>query len=126
MSLEDILIMAGGIVIALWGVAHIAPTRAVVAGFGAISLESRRILTMEWIAEGLTLCFVGALSLIVVLAWGADGHGTRLVSLSLAALLLVMAGLTQSTGARTSVLPIKLCPIVKCGVAALFVDGSLL
>ena len=44
---------ASGVLIA-WGVAHLAPTRAVTASFGDISLDNRRILVMEWMAEGVT------------------------------------------------------------------------
>jgi hypothetical protein len=35
------------------------PTRAVAAGFEPVSLDNRRILVMEWIAEGVTLIFIG-------------------------------------------------------------------
>jgi hypothetical protein len=40
---------------------HLAPTRAVVESFGAISRDNRRILIMEWIAEGLTHISLGVL-----------------------------------------------------------------
>ena len=43
---------------------------AVVRSFGNISADNRRIITMEWVAEGLALTFVGALILIVTLAAG--------------------------------------------------------
>lgn len=36
--------------IALWGVAHAIPTRRVVAGFGPIGTDNRRILSQEWLA----------------------------------------------------------------------------
>jgi len=38
-------------VVCAWGAARIAPTRAVAAGFEPISLDNRRILVMEWIAD---------------------------------------------------------------------------
>jgi hypothetical protein len=41
-------------------------------------------------------------------------------------MLLVMGGLTAMTGARTSNIPIKLCPVVKTIVAILFLLGSVL
>ncbi|MEJ2738796.1 MAG: hypothetical protein P8105_02990, partial [Dehalococcoidia bacterium] len=43
-----------------------------------------------------------------------------------AAMLLVMAVWTLTTGARTSILPIKICPAVKTIVAVLFLAGSFL
>jgi len=126
MALEEILVLVGAGAITIWGVAHIAPTKAVVSGFEPKTQTNQRILTMEWIAEGLTLCFVGILSLIVTLALGIDARGTTLVNCALAGFLVVLAGLSLSTGARTPILPIKLCPVVKLSVAALLVIGSVL
>jgi hypothetical protein len=37
-----------------------------------------------------------------------------------AAMLLVLAAVSAFTGARTSVLPMKLCPVVKSSVALAF------
>jgi len=37
-----------------WGAAHLAPTPAEAASIGHISLENRRILIMQWMAEGIT------------------------------------------------------------------------
>jgi hypothetical protein len=39
-------------------------------------------------------------------------------------MLLVLAALTALTGARTSALPIKLCPVVKTLAAVLLLLGS--
>jgi len=52
--INAILLYVGAGLITLWGIAHIAPTKAVVNGFGQIFQDNRRIITMEWIAEGLT------------------------------------------------------------------------
>ena len=57
----NILLYIGSIIIILWGVAHLIPTKAIVRGFGAISEDNKKILTMEVISEGLTLIFVGVL-----------------------------------------------------------------
>jgi hypothetical protein len=126
MALEETLVLIGAGAITLWGIGHLAPTRAVVAGFGELSTDNRRILTMEWLVEGLTLCFVGILSLIVTLSLGIDARGTTLVNCALAGFLVVLAGLSAATGARTSIVPMKLCPYVKTTVAVLLVVGSLL
>ena len=122
----DILVYLGGAVIALWGIAHIAPTKSVVAGFGAISEDNRRIITMEWAAEGLTLSFIGLLVLLVTALDGFQNSASLSVYRISAAMLLVMAGWTLLTGARTSILPIKICPVVKTAVAVLFLVGSVL
>jgi hypothetical protein len=54
-----ILLYAASALVSAWGLAHLVPTRAVVAGFGPISVDNRRVLTMEWVAEGITMLFVG-------------------------------------------------------------------
>ena len=52
-----VLYIVGAAVIILWGIAHIVPTAKVIAGFGDISADNRRIIMMEWLAEGVVLCF---------------------------------------------------------------------
>lgn len=122
----DILLYAGSALITAWGIAHIVPTKSVVNGFGAISQENKRIITMEWIAEGLTLCLIGLLVLFVTIFKESRNQVSNIVYWASAAMLLVMAVLTSLTGARTSIVPIKICPAVKIAVAILFVLGSLL
>jgi hypothetical protein len=55
------LIYLGAAILFVWGVAHILPTRNVVAGFGPLSEDNRINITMKWVAEGLALAFVGGL-----------------------------------------------------------------
>jgi hypothetical protein len=120
---NDVLLYAGAAAIFLWGAAHVTATRGVVAGFGELSPDNRRIITMEWVAEGLTLCFVGVLVFVARVFLGGAG---RVAYLASAAFLLVLAALSSFTGARTSVLPMKLCPYVKTAAAAAFVLGTFL
>lgn len=121
---SKILLYVGSIVIILWGVSHIVPTKSVVAGFGSITDENQLIITMEWVAEGLTLCFIGILVLYVTLRAGSVNPVSVIVYRASALMLLVMAVWTGLTGARTSIIPIKICPIVKTVVAILFILGS--
>jgi hypothetical protein len=120
----DVILYAGSIVILLWGVAHIVPTKSVVNGFGPISEDNKRIITMEWVAEGLTLCFIGLLVLFITILGGSQAQVSIIVYRAVAFMLLIMAGWTFFTGARTSIVPIKICPIVKTAVAILFFLGS--
>jgi len=124
--MSDVLVYLGATVIAAWGIAHIAPTRGVVAGFGTISDDNRRIILMEWVAEGLALAFIGLLVLLVTAIHGADDAASRSVYRISAGMLLVMAAWTALTGARTSILPMKICPVVKSSVAALLLAASVL
>ena len=124
--INDILLYVGSAVITLWGIAHIVPTKSVVNSFGKMSQDNRRIITMEWIAEGLTLCFIGLLVLFGTFCCGAQNQTSAIVYLTSAVMLVVMAVLTSLTGARTSIVPIKICPFVKIAVAILFFLGTVL
>jgi hypothetical protein len=108
------------------GVAHLIPTGSVVAGFGSISLDNRRVLTMEWVAEGLTMLFVGALVAAVTLTAGADDSAAVLVYRMAAGLLAAVAVLIALTGARTPVGWFKACPVVLATVIALLLIGNAL
>ena len=122
----DILLYIGSAIIFIWGIAHIIPTKSVVKSFGEISEDNTKIITMEWVAEGITLCFIGLLVLLVTAIVGSQNPVSALVYRISAGMLVVMAIWTSLTGARTSVVPIKICPIVKTAVAILFIIGSLL
>jgi len=124
--INDLLLYIGSILIIIWGVAHLIPTKAIVNGFGPISEDNKRIITMESIAEGLTLCFIGVLVLLVTSLAGSQSQAAFIVYLACAVMLLIMAILTLLTGARTSILPYKTCPAVKTIVAILFFLGSML
>lgn len=123
---NETLLYIGSIVIILWGIAHIIPTKPIVNSFGVISEDNKKVLAMELIAEGLTLIFLGVLPLLVTLLVGPEGRTAHIVYLACAVMLLVMAILTAMTGARTSAIWYKICPLVKTVVAVLFILGSIL
>lgn len=124
--ISNVLLYVGSIAITLWGIGHVYPTKSIVAGFGTLSMDNRRIITMEWVAEGLTLIFVGLLVLVVTALAGSQSPVSILVFRAAAAMLLVMAGWSLMTGARTSITPMRLCPLVKSTVAVLFILASVL
>ncbi len=124
--INDTLLYIGSGLIILWGVAHIIPTKPIVNGFGAISEDGRRIITMELIAEGFTLCFLGILVLLVTSLAGSQSQAAYIVYLSCAGMLIIMAVLTAVTGARTPAVWYKICPLVKTIVAILFILGGVL
>ncbi len=72
---------------------------------------------MEWIMEGLALVFIGALVIVVTLLAGIEKTASALVYRSAALMLGVMAGVSLFTGARTSIIPMKLCPPIFISVA---------
>jgi hypothetical protein len=108
-----------------WGTAHLAPTRAVVASFGAISVDNRRILVMEWMAEGITHIAIGVLVILATAIEGVGDATTKLIYIVSAAVLLTLAGLTAATGSRTQVIWFRVCPFVLTAAGALLVAASL-
>jgi len=124
--INETLVYIGSAIIIAWGVAHVVATGPMVKSFGDITQENRRILVMEVVAEGLTLIFLGALPLVFTVLSGPQGKPADIVYLACAVMLLVMAVLTLLTGARTSQIPYKICPVIKTAVAVLFILGSVL
>ncbi|MCG3220479.1 MAG: hypothetical protein H7641_03780 [Candidatus Heimdallarchaeota archaeon] len=117
------LLYVGSIIIFLWGVGHLFPTKNIVEGFGDISGDNKKIITMEWIAEGLTLCFLGLLPLFLTIFSYLEGLAFGIGILSCAVMLIIMAFLSFFTGAKTSILPMKLCPYIKLTGAILLIIG---
>jgi len=124
--INEILLYGGSILILLHCIGHIVPTKSIVNGFGKISEDNKRIITMEWIAEGLTSCFIGVIVIIITYFEGSQNSVSILVYRLFGLMLLIMAGLTAMTGARTSHTLMKGCPFVKTTVAILFFLGSIL
>ncbi len=110
----------------VWGIAHLLPTRNVVAGFGTLSKDNRLVITQEWIAEGITLTFLGGLiGLVTAVDRVSNPIVTAVYGLA-AGMLLVMAILTAVTGARGSVVFFKICPVVKTVAAVLLLASIVL
>jgi hypothetical protein len=51
-------------------------------------------------------------------------HSARLAVRACAAMLVALATLSAATGARTSNLPMRLCPLVKLTAAGLLIAGT--
>jgi len=117
----DIVPYIGSGVIILWGIAHIIRTRHIVRGYEPTSVDNRRIITMEWVTEGLTLIFIGLLVLFARHFYG----GCVLTYPMCASMLLVMASWTALTGGRTSVAFLKISPVVETIVAIMFIYSDL-
>ncbi|MCF7861415.1 hypothetical protein K9M79_04130 [Candidatus Woesearchaeota archaeon] len=122
--MNAIMIYIGAGLIFLWGIAHIIPTQKIVKGFGKLKPDSKKILTMLWVGEGLTLIFLGifAIASIKFGFYFLSHIQIRLVVI----MLIILAGLSMMTGARTKALPMKLCPVVKLISATLMFVGSVL
>ncbi|MCG3226222.1 MAG: hypothetical protein H7645_04825 [Candidatus Heimdallarchaeota archaeon] len=120
------LLYIGSIIIFLWGVGHLFPTKNIVEGFGDLSEDNKKIITMEWIAEGLALCFLGLLPLFLTIFSDQSEVAFFIGNLCCVSMLVVLAILSFFTGAKTSVLPMKLCPFIKLTGATLMLLGTMI
>ena len=118
-----VLLYLGAVLTALWGTAHLFPTKSVVQGFGDISLDNRRIITMEWILEGVSLIFVGV---IVAVATYIDSASTvsRTIYWIFFVMLNTLSVISLFTGFRVGFLPYKLCPLIFTGSSVLILLGG--
>jgi hypothetical protein len=124
--LNNILLYLGAAILCVWGVAHIIPTHNVVSGFGPLSDDNRINITMEWVAEGLALAFVGALVALVTAFGGPNDPLARLVVWAIVGFCSIMGGWTFIVGRRSSIVPIRLCPLVLAVAAGFLVLGNML
>lgn len=123
--INQIFLYLGAFFTFVWGVAHLFPTRSVVEGFGEISLDNKRIITMEWVVEGVSLIFIGLL--VAAVAWiDHSSMASRVIYWICFAQLNVLSIVSLFTGFKVSFLPFKLCPIIFTGSSVLIALGILL
>ena len=122
---DKILLYIGSALTVIWGIAHLFPTKSVVQGFGDISIDNKRIITMEWIIEGIALIFIGVLVGAVTVVDATNTVSTVVYSISICG-LLVLALVSLFTGFRINFLPFRLCPFIFTASAVLIFIGVLL
>lgn len=122
--IRKILILIGGFTTAAWGIAHLFPTQNVVKGFGYLTIDNARIITMEWVNEGFTLIFIGILTIVITLASEGNNKITKMVYLLSFIMLEVMAVWSLFTGFRIDFLPYKLCPVIFTVSGLLILQGA--
>ena len=107
----------------VWGIAHLFATRGVVKGFGALSADNRRIITMEWIVEGVALISTAA---FVAAATAVDPGAVVSSAVYAVAIgtLVVLAVVSLFTGFKVAFLPFRLCPVIFGVSAALIAWGA--
>ena len=123
--LNQVLIYSGSAFILFWGVTHLFPTRSIVSGFGEISVDNKRIITMEWIIEGIALIFIGTINSAVT-AIDHTSSISLLIYLISGFVLIVLALVSFLTGFKISFLPFKLCPLIFTTSAVLIILRGLL
>ena len=115
-----VLRVVGSLLLILWGIAHMFPLRSILRGFGGVSPDSRRIVIATWIGEGMALVFVGAIVGLISYYGTFGGDLESILIYSAAGFLFGSALVGLFTKARTSSLPMRLCPVVETIVAGLF------
>ena len=108
---------------AIWGVSHLFATKGVVAGFGDITADNRRIIAMEWIVEGVALVSIAAFVLGTTLIDAQNEVSTYVYAVAVGS-LVVLAVVSIFTGFRIAFLPFRLCPFILGGSAALIAWGA--
>jgi hypothetical protein len=121
--IRKLLIISGGVLTIVWGIAHVVPTGTVVGGFGHLSADNTRIITMEWITEGLTLMFIGTLVVAVTIFGESLSKTAKIVYLTTFIMLEAMSLLSLFTGFWIEFLPFKLCPVIFTVSGLLILQG---
>ena len=120
--LHQTLLYLGALLPALWGTAHLIFTLPVLKGFGDISIDNRRILTMEWIVEGVSLLFIGVVVAAVTYMDRTNTVSQAIYWLSFS-MLNVLSVISLFTGFKVAFITFKLCPIIFTGSSILILIG---
>jgi len=119
---QALLYVAAGLT-GVWGISHLFATKGVVRDFGGISTDNRRVITMEWIVEGVALITIAALVAVVTAIDYATRVATGAFAVAIGA-LIVLSIVSLFTGSRIRFLPYRLCPIIFTASAVLIGLGA--
>ena len=111
-------------VVALRGVAHVLPTRNVLAGFAPISVDNRRVVLQEWLVEAVTMWGIAALVVVCTVVGGGASQVTSWFCRA-AATAGRRGGGHPLTGADAKVIWFKICPVLLTSSAVLLLFASL-
>ena len=121
--MNSILLYTAAAVTGVWGIAHLFATKGVVKGFGDLSADNRRIITMEWIVEGVALISTAAFVAAATAVDPGAAVSSAVYAVALGA-LVVLAVVSLFTGFKVAFLPFRLCPVIFGVSAALIAWGA--
>ena len=121
--MSKLLLYIASAITGLWGVAHLFATGGVVRGFGDLSADNRRIITMEWIVEGVALISTAAF-VTAATAVQPEAAVASAVYAVAAGTLIVLAVVSLFTGFQIASPPFRLCPVIFGVSAALIAWGA--
>jgi hypothetical protein len=104
-----VLIYLGSGIVGAWGIAHLVATPWTIPTLGDLDTDARRVVTMEWLAEGTALVSVAALVSAATFV-GAGSPAADAVSVVAIVTLVAMAVTSIFTGARVPHIAYRLCP----------------
>ena len=122
--MNTVFFFLSGALTIIWGIAHLFPTKNVVKNFGDISVDNKRIITMEWIIEGVSLIFIGTLTILIAII-DSTSNLSRIVYVTIVLMLVILSIISLFTGFRVKFLPYKLCPVIFLTSAVLILLGLL-
>ena len=120
--INQVLLYIASLFLVFWGIAHLFPTKSVVKEFGDISIDNKRIITMEWIIEGIALIFIGVIVASVTYIDHAHVISKTVYRISFL-MLSALTVISLFTGARINFLPYKLCPVIFMTASILIILG---
>lgn len=120
--MNQIMIYIASPMTGLWGSAHLFAAKGVVTGFGDLSADNRRIITMEWIVEGVALISIAAFVATVTIIQ-PEALLSQSVYVVAVVNLIALTVVSLFTGFRVALLPFRLCPFIFCASAASIVFG---
>ena len=123
--LNKIFLFIGAAIPLFWGIAHLFPTNSIVKGFGDISLDNKRIITMEWINEGATLILIGIVVGAVTYVDYSNAISNLIYTISFF-FLNILSVISFMTGFKINYIPFKLCPIIFTGASIMILLGNIL
>ena len=122
--MQTVFFFLSGALTIIWGIAHLFPTKNVVKSFGDISTDNKRIITMEWIIEGISLVFIGVLTILIAIT-DSPSNLSRYIYMTIIVMLVTLSIVSFFTGFRVKFLPYKICPVIFLTSAILILLGLL-
>jgi len=108
---------------AVWGISHLFATKGVVSGFGDLTPDNRRIITMEWIVEGVALISTAAFVVATTVVQPDSPVASAVYAVAIVT-LIAFAIVSLFTGFEIAFLPFRLCPFIFGLSAALIAVGA--
>jgi hypothetical protein len=121
--MNQVLLYVASALTGFWGIGHLLATRGAVAGFGDLTPDNRRIITMEWIVEGVALISTAAFVTAATVIQPEAVVSSAVYGVAIGT-LVVLAVVSLFTGFRVSFLPFRLCPVIFSISAALIALGA--